>query len=600
MKNYNKLIQLRVDKSFNYILIITSFICFLASVFLFVAELPIIYGVINLTTGIILLVFFVMADSIKTSYKIIAMVIITSVIAIASFMGGSFSSAFLTLLLLGNVISVLFLERYKSMIISILSILLMFGLAYYSIVYHGFTGDIEPMITWALQIAAFILFIIILHISVITMKSYLIENIEGIEIAMEKTKELAYYDQLTKLPNVFMFKKLVKHSIEENKKSGFVVIFSLKSLNLINSTLGYEVGDQTLIESTELLQNLVGENIILARTGGNEFVVWIEGISAESCYIKFSGILQELQMQSSVLRKKLDFHSVFTKFEYGRQTFDDCYQKAILTLTYAKHNNVLGLLSYNDELEEEFRRKEKIKDMIEDAMYKGEITLHYQGKYDLRSQNIIGVEALARWSNDELGRISPVEFIPIIESMNLAVEFGQFVIKRVCHDFKAIQDKYQNDVCVSINISPSHIMNPEIINSLRSAVYEYSIPTKHLTVEITEDIIIKGIDEVKPILSELRDIGLRISLDDFGTGYSSLNYLSQLELDEIKIDKSFIDQIEESGRIHILIENIIHLSKQLNLTVIAEGVETQEQSDVLEQLGCYVIQGYYYSMPEKL
>lgn len=339
----------------------------------------------------------------------------------------------------------------------------------------------------------------------------------------------------------------------------------------------------------------------MAKVGGNEFAIWIDHLAQDACFRTFSTLINDLKDRNNPLKKKLEFHASFTIFTYGEESFDAAYQKALLTLTYAKSNHLDGLLLlYNDQLAFHFKRKERIKDLLEKAMTQGEITLHYQGKVDARTHDVVGLEALARWTSPELGRVGPNEFIPIIESMNLSAVFGDFVINQVGQDFKRLQKKYHDLVSVSLNISPSHIIDPAIIGTMEVALETYQIPPDQIIIEITEDIIIKGLDEVKPILKALRAMKLKISLDDFGSGYSSLNYLCQLDIDELKIDKSFVDQIESSGRIHILIENIIHLSKQLQVNVVAEGVETKAQNDLLNSLGCYIIQGYYYSKPEAL
>lgn len=417
---------------------------------------------------------------------------------------------------------------------------------------------------------------------------------------MIETNKLAYYDQLTKLPNIYKFKQVVEEIIEEHQKNGFIFLFRLKNLSLINSTIDHEMGDMTLREVTRLLEKNFGEQSIMARTGGNEFAIWVDHLTEEDCFVKFSKISHDLENKNNSLKKKMEFNAVFAKFTYGQETFAECYQKGILTLTYAKNNNINRLLLYNEELEFHFRRNEKIKDLLEKAILDQEITLCYQGKYDLRSNQTVGVEALARWSSPELGDVLPSEFIPIVESINLSTIFGNFVIRQVCKDFKKLKEKYNKDISVSINISPSHIIEPGIINTIKESLDKYNIPAEKITIEITEDIVIQGINIVNPILKALRDKNLKISLDDFGSGYSSLNYLSQLEIDELKIDKLFIDQIEKNDRINILIESIIHLSKRLKLTVVAEGVETKKQSDILNKLGCYIVQGYYYSKPEKL
>ena len=196
--------------------------------------------------------------------------------------------------------------------------------------------------------------------------------------------------------------------------------------------------------------------------------------------------------------------------------------------------------------------------------------------------------------------VSPAEIFPIIELVNMRKEFGDFVINRACEDFTKLQEKYNEHIKVSINISPTYIKDASIINTMKDALRKNQIPKKRLIVEITEDLLIDGIEAVREVLMNLKALSVDISLDDFGTGYSSLSYLGQFDFDEIKIDKTFIDQIDSTERANILLDNIIKLSKKFNLEIIAEGVETKEQRDRLEELGCYIIQGYYFYKPEKL
>jgi diguanylate cyclase (GGDEF)-like protein len=456
------------------------------------------------------------------------------------------------------------------------------------------------VLTWGLQIASFILFLVVLYKSIYTIKSYLFENIEELKNSLVHINQLAYYDQLTGLPNAYKFELDIKKNIEEHKKDGYIVIINLESLSLINSTLGYETGDQALIDVKDVFLKIKEEKEVVARTGGNEFSIWIEGISEKELHRKVSLIIRELKEQSVIRKKKFEFFSAYAKFIYGEDSFEDCYRKVTLTLTHVKSNRIYKVTSYNDKIEQIIRRKEKLKDLIEDAMDKGEFTLYYQAKCDSRTGEVIGVEALARWKSKKLGMISPYEFIPLVESINMSRKFGTFVIRRACRDFSALQKKYNENIKFSINISPSHIKDKSIVHTIRNALEEYQIPVNRLIIEITEDILIEGLEEVRGILSQLKELNVKISLDDFGTGYSSLNYLAQFEFDELKIDKTFIDQIENSKRTYILLDNIIRLSDRFNLAVVAEGVETKEQCDILAELGCYTIQGYYFARPESL
>lgn len=600
MVDYNRLLQERVDKSFNFILIVTSIIAFIASILLFIADLPKVYAILNFSAGILMMIFSLCANRIRTSFKIIVMIVVTGTIAVASFLGGGFTSAFLTLFILSNVIAVLFLPRNQSVVVSVTSIGLMLSLCFYSIVINPNTRIVDPLVTWGLQIVAYLLFIVVLQISVYSVKNYLIENIEGLKKAVEKSNQLAYYDELTQLPNRYKFKIDIEDQIKNHIKEGYIVFIYLKSLSLINSTLGQDHGDQVLIEMADTFKRIVGETSIVARTGGNEFAIWVAGISEKELHQKFDHIIDALKSQSKVTKKKLEIYAAYSKYECGVVTLDACYQRATLVLTYVKDNGTRELSSYNDALEKSLRRKEMLKGLVEQGLDEGEFELYYQAKFDSRTNKPIGVEALARWNSIELGQIFPDEFIPIIESMNMSVVFGNFVIDQVCKDYAKLQEKYKASITASINISPSHIIDIDIVQSMHEALEKYNIPEYRIIIEITEDIIIDGIEEVKPILKALRAMKLKISLDDFGTGYSSLNYLTQLALDELKIDKSFVDQMAENPGVYILIENIIHLSKQFGLSVVAEGVETEKQKDELLNLGCHIIQGYYYARPEPL
>ncbi|MCH4889522.1 EAL domain-containing protein [Acidaminobacter sp. JC074] len=600
MKDYNKLLQARVDKKFNNVLIATTVVASIASVILFVADLPIIYGVLNLMTALIMFVFSIIADKIPTSYKIIGMIFVTSVISIASYVGGAFTSAFITLLALSNVIAVLFLRRKQSIFISFASIGLMLSLCAYSVITNGNEDLLDPVLTWGLQIVAYILFVVVLQISVYATKRYLMENIEALENAVSHSEKLAYFDQLTGLPNANKFEKDVVLRIENQKRNGFIVLVNLKSLRSINSTLGQDFGDQALKSSAEIIDSLKLRNTIVARVSSSEFAIWVDHINEAGLQLMISDMMKKIKEKSFDVKKKLEFYVSYADFVYGTDSFVSCLQKATLTLAYVKDHNILEHTGYKEDMDLELRRKELLKDLVVIALENREFTLHYQEKYDLRTNQVIGVEALARWHHKELGYVSPIEFIPIIESLNMSKAFGECVIEQTCKDYKMLKMKYNNDITISVNISPSHIIDESIVETILDTLKVYGVPYQKYIVEITEDIMIEGIDKVIPIVNALRKMKVKISLDDFGTGYSSLNYLTQLSLDELKIDKSFVDQIGSNNGIEYLLENIIRLSKQFELDLIAEGVETIDQLHALDDLGCYHIQGYYYSKPEAL
>jgi diguanylate cyclase (GGDEF)-like protein len=600
MRDYNKLLQERIDRKFNIALIAAAIIAFTGSVILYFADIPGIYSVLNFITAVIMLLLTLMADKVKTTYKIMVMILVTSIIAIASYIGGGFASAFIILIAVSNVVAVLFLNRVESKIVSTVTVIILSSLCIYSYYMDENNYAIDFIFTWSLIIVAFILFIIVLHVSVHATKQYLMENIEALELANEYSNKLAYFDQLTALPNAHMFEKDVKCRIESLDTVGFLIFINLKSLRSINSTMGHSFGNKALISAAETISEMNVENLIVARTSGNEFAIWVEDIEEKELQIMLRDLMNKIKVQSFVVKKKSEFYSGYSKFDIEKDSYERCVQKAATALAYAKDQNITSIVPYKGELDAILRRKEALKDHIELALENNEFTLWYQSKTNTQKGKVIGVEALARWNNEDLGTVFPYEFIPIIESINMAKIFGDFVIKKACEDYSKLKEKYNKDISISVNISPSHIMERDIVSSIKSSLEEHDVSPEKFIVEITEEITIEDIDIVVPILNDLRDLKIKISLDDFGTGYSSLNYLTKLSLDEIKIDKSFVDQIGKEKGIEHLLESIIRLSKQFDLNVVAEGVEREDQLIVLNNLGCYNIQGYYYAKAEPL
>lgn len=595
MRDYNVLIQNRVDKSFNIILGIAGGIAFIAAIILWFADFYE-YAILNCLTGLALLVFFIFAKKLKTIYKIFILIIEIGQIAIASYIGGGFDSAFLTLLIITNIIAVLFLNKRQSMLVSAISVMIVFSLVFFLI--NQISVE-EIIISWGLHLNSFVLLLFVLHISSRSIKGFLIENIEGLEDAIGRRDRLVYYDTLTGLPNTSKFKLDVNSRIKAGKIEGYILLFNLRSLSLINTTHGESYGDQALVKTGTTLEKHFEKGIV-ARVGGNEFAVYVDHLREEDLIQKFGQFVLALKAESIVLNKKLEYFAAYNRFNHRDMSFDTAYQKTALTLTYAKDHHINDLISYNDKLEASVLREEAIKEAVGEAIRHEHFKLYYQPKIETKTEIVSGVEALARWYDPVIGTISPNEFIPIIEALNLSIEFGNFVIERACMDYAELQKAYNQDITVSVNISPSHIVYSDIVQTIKSAMTRYSIPEGKLIIEITEDIMIEGIKRVKPILNRLRSLGARISLDDFGSGYSSLNYVTQLVLDEMKIDKSFIDQITSSKSINILLESIMDMAEKFNVMVVAEGVETMEQKNMLDQLGCHLIQGYLYAKPEPL
>ena len=260
----------------------------------------------------------------------------------------------------------------------------------------------------------------------------------------------------------------------------------------------------------------------------------------------------------------------------------------------------MEITKYEDEMYAQLEKESKITSLAELAIHSNEFLVYYQEKVDVTTQKVVGVESLSRWYSKELGFVSPAEFIPVLHKSNLMILFTNMVLRKVVDDIEKIYSLYGEDVSVSINISPISFFSDNFVSSLQSLIESSKIKASSIVLEITEDVFISDFEVVQAKILELKNLGVKISLDDFGTGYSSLNYLSKIQFDEIKVDKSFVDNVHLDETAYSLFDAIVKIAKSLNCNVVAEGVETAEQVKVIEKSGCNIIQGYIYSKPKPL
>lgn len=600
-KSYNNLILAKVEKKFDNLMPFTAMIAFLSAVVISVSNIPFRFVIFNVIIGFIFVFVYIFREKLVTEYKIIVLVMAPLIIGISIFMDGGFSSSGLPLIMISNVVSVMYLSKKKSDVIAVLSVLVMAFLWIYTslnpiVIPEGMKSQI-----WVLQIFVFISFLIILKTVVFSIRGYLIENIEELEKSLDEIYYLAYKDQLTGLPNQHLFKEeLVKRS-REGIKNGFLVIVNIRNLNKINSIYSEDVGDKVLKQCVDLIKDCLKNNEIGGRIAGSEFAIWFENVTFEDFIsrIKFfeSKINSDLNINNMSL--KIHFYGSYARHYEGEDILE-CYRKASVAMTYAKSNHIDDLLEYNQKLKDTIHYEELLKDALENAIDHKTFTLAYQYKYNPKKDTIIGVEALARWHSDTLGHIGPNVFVPMLEEMNHANDLGEIVIDKALKDYHHLRNKYNKDISISINISPSHIMSDGFIDYLSQKIKEHHVNPKKIILEITEEVLIEGLEKTKQLVDAIKALGVRISLDDFGTGYSSLNYLTQINIDEIKIDKSFVDQIGTNERVEFMLNMLIDLSAQYELDIVAEGVETLVQCDQILNMGCHVIQGYLYSKPEAL
>lgn len=601
-KDYNTMILKRIEISFNKLIPIGALIAWISAYFIYDSVIPIRFAYINIGMGIVLMVLFIFRKSIHVEVKIMIVSIIAALLGVLSFLHGGFSSGGMVLLIISNIIIVAFLSKIKSIISSVSIMVVFIGLWLWAKGGYLAVGHYEGDVIWSIKFMVMLLYLIIMQTIIFAIRKYLLENILELEDSIDQTYKLAYYDQLTGLPNQFMLKEEFTKRAEENSITGYLVLFDLKDFNLINSIYSESVGNEVIITTSQVFNEIKNDMEFLAKVDGNKLVYWSENLTQEAFEERLEYVMTQfhLRYKGPVMKRKVEFFLSYAHFTGNETNIGECYQKAQLALVFAKTHNISKVIAYDGELEKQTRYEAAIKEQLEEAIITGEFQLYYQTKVNALTGEIVGVEALARWNIDSLGTVGPNVFIPIIEKMNMSVIFGEMIIKKALAEYEGLCEKYHKNIQLSINISPSHLISQGFVQFVKSEIGKQGINPNRIILEITEEVIIKGVDIITDIMKALKEVGVKISLDDFGTGYSSLNYLATLNIDELKVDKSFIDQIEKSHKINILLKVIIQLTELCELNIVAEGVETKEQCDMLVELGYNVIQGYYYSRPEPL
>lgn len=419
----------------------------------------------------------------------------------------------------------------------------------------------------------------------------------------DELKNLAMFDQLTKLPNRHYFHEHLENTVQRHarNKEHFALLFlDLDGFKNINDTLGHDYGDLLLQEVALRLNNCVRESDFVARLGGDEFTIVLENIE------KVEDIEHIADQIIYSISKEIDLEGtkayVSGSIGISRYLIDSVssnflMQYADLAMYHAKENGKNDFVFYSADLNIEKSRAYLIETELRSAIENEELSLNYQPKVDLKTNEVQSMEALLRWNSKKLGFVSPVEFIPLAEKSSLIIELENWVIQTA-----SLQVKTWNKICrrnfrVAINISQMHFKQKSFLEDFNTIMQNSGVNLNHLEIELTESAFLMQTEENIQKLSYLQSLGIEISIDDFGTGYSSLSYLKKLPINTIKIDKSFVDGIPEDEDDVAITKTVIDLAKRFNLKTVAEGVENKDQADLLKELGCDTVQGYHFFKP---
>ncbi len=425
----------------------------------------------------------------------------------------------------------------------------------------------------------------------------------------EKITHLAYYDQLTGLANRTNLEEEVHFAIAESRKNNAynaLLFLDLDRFKLLNDSYGHDMGDRLLQEVAKRLRTCVGTGDTLARFGGDEFVVLLAGLDANNegeAALKAEDIAQAI-LNSFEHSFSLGDYEYFCSTSIGvsifstdDMTLDELLKQADMAMYDAKGAGRNAIRFFDPEMQTAAHSRIILEADLKRDLNAQKLEIHYQPQI-ASSGKIVGVEALLRWPHDELGMVPPSEFIPIAENSGLILSLGDWVLKTACQQLAEwANDPVMSDIHLSINVSPVQLHGKYFVNSVINALNESGAPAHKLKIEITESMLVRNMDECICKMQCLKKHGVLFSLDDFGTGYSCLSYLKKMPLDQLKIDQSFVRDILVDPNDAAIAEMIVGLGDTLNLSVVAEGVEEEEQRIRLQQLGCHAYQGYLFARP---
>ncbi len=431
----------------------------------------------------------------------------------------------------------------------------------------------------------------------------LVNEIQERKRIEQNLKHLAHHDALTNLPNRLLLDARLNHAIERanrNNQKVAVLFVDLDHFKNINDSLGHEVGDALLMTVSRRLQKSVREVDTVARLGGDEFIIIIEQINETSDLDNVLDKIKTATSKTTTIRE----HELYTSASIGISLFPDDGQTAEQLLRnadsamyQAKETGRHKHHFYTRELTASAYDRVILEADLRRAMESNQLEVYYQPQISLKTENVVGVEALIRWNHPEHGLLAPDQFLPIAEQSGMMVRLGEWVLQTACQQMVRWRDNRTSIKTMAVNLSGTQIRHSELLGTVKRVLKQTGCKTEWLELEITEDFIIKEAERSIDTLQQLRDLGISLAIDDFGTGYSSLSHLKRLPVNKLKIDRSFVRDINRDMEDAALVQAIIAMGQSLDLKLIAEGVENSSHEIFLEAQGCDIVQGYYYSRP---
>lgn len=412
---------------------------------------------------------------------------------------------------------------------------------------------------------------------------------------------LAYTDALTGLYNRLAFYKFADELLKtESGRRHAMIFIDLDGFKSINDTLGHDYGDLLLQAVTADLSNRIAPDDILARNGGDEFVILRNQTGNDKELHEFLATLVDIASHPFVL----DDETVRVTISAGASiyplhgtTLTELMKKADIAMYTSKTSGKNSYTFFNADMEKEVQRKNELIEILNDSIEMHDVNVVYQPQYDAETRRIIGCEALMRLDSIELGSVDPVEFIPVAEEAGIIDELGEWAMYEACSFNNRLIQAGFDPIRITVNVSTAQFRGDRLLNAVRSIPERTGMPLEYLDIDLTESVLLKNFDHNLEVIKKLKELGVRLALDNFGTGHSSFNHLTKLPIDVLVIDRSVVAKISDNDKESFIEDTIIELAHKLGITVVAEGIENTSQLSILKEQGCDIIQGFLFSQP---
>ncbi len=418
----------------------------------------------------------------------------------------------------------------------------------------------------------------------------------------EKVRTLAYFDTLTGLLNKQTFMEILKEWLALGSNTGNAALFfiDLDNFKNLNETLGHKMGDKLLIYVGQTMKRILPNDTLICRFGGDEFVVFnnhFESFHAieEMTYELLGMFKEKILIEDKVIHMTCSIGVAL--YPADGSNCEELLKNADTAMYKAKGTGKNRCKFYDEHMSRSLDRKLIIEKTLREAITGNYLYVQYQPIINIQTGAIVAAEALLRLNGEEIGFVSPTEFIPIAEETGLIINIGEWVLETAMQQLENLRQLGHEDIGMTINVSSIQLQHPNFIENVKRILSKHSVPPHLIKLEITESVLIENLEKNMDLFKQIKELGMRIALDDFGTGYSSLNYLRSIPFDVLKIDKSFVDEIVQSQSLEDIVDSIISMSHSLGIEVVAEGVETKEQLQIIKNKKCDMVQGYVFSKP---